>query len=209
MWSNRVQQRLAQCNVVLGSSSPRRKEILSTNLGIAAFEVVCSTFEENLPKSGPHEQYVSSTAQHKIASIVEQLSHERHLLIVADTIVSCGERILEKPQTADAQLDMLRHYKQHSTLRVITAVHVCIAEGGAVVRTASGSETTALVFDLLLSQEELQHYVATGEGLHVAGGFKYQEQGSLLFRGIDGDYFNVVGLPVGATSRLIAQVLQP
>lgn len=209
MWSSAVQLELRKHTFILGSSSPRRREIVEKNLGISHYSVVTTTFEENLPKSNlSHAQYVFNTAEHKIPSIVEQLDRSRsYVVIAADTIVSCADDVLEKPETKENQLTMLKLYRQHGVLRVITAVHVCLVEGGEISRNESGTETTSLNFDTKLTDEELQFYVDKEEGLQVAGGFKYQELGCLLFNGIDGDYFNVVGLPVKKTSQLIESLM--
>lgn len=66
-------------------------------------------------------------------------------------------------------------------------------------------DTTTLEFDA--SEELINYYIDTGEGLEAAGGFKYQEKGGLLFPNMNGDYFNVVGLPVRRTYSLLQKVL--
>lgn len=202
--------RLKEYNFVLGSSSPRRREILAQNINIADFSVVKSTFEENLSKESSDVEYVTTTAAHKIESIVEQLEPgHKYILLVADTVVSCGGRIFEKPETPSRQLDMLRHYRSHpNDIRVITAVHLCeIDATKTIVKRLLDYESTSLCFRADLSDAQLQYYVDSEEGLEVAGGFKYQSLGCLLFSGIQGDYFNVVGLPAAKTFSMLELML--
>lgn len=204
-------EKLKKHQFVLGSSSPRRKEILANNINVTDFIVVKSTFEENLSKDSMSDvNYVTTTAEHKIASIREQLQPgTSYVLLVADTVVSCGGQIFEKPGSRENQLKMLQHYRAHpNDIRVITSVHVCeIDASKALVRHLQDHEITSLRFNSSLSDEELQYYVNSDEGLDVAGGFKYQSFGCLLFSGIEGDYFNVVGLPAAKTFFLLEKLL--
>lgn len=203
--------KLKNYKFILGSSSPRRKEILANNVNVTEFSVVKSTFEENLSKENISDvEYVTTTAEHKILSIIDQLSPGApYILLVADTVVSCGEKIFEKPETRDKQMEMLQHYRNHpNAIRVITSVHVVETDSSKkVLRHLSGHETTALRFNENLPDDVLQSYVDSGEGIDVAGGFKYQNLGCLLFSGIDGDYFNVVGLPAAKTFFLLDKLL--
>lgn len=205
MWSQDTLQELAKYELILGSSSPRRKEILAQNLGLRAFSVVTSSFEENLSKHGiAPAEYVTKTAQHKIESIVAQLEdNKKYILIVADTIVCCDGEIYEKPETIDRQLEMLKNYRKVGQVDVMTSVHVCIVDGGHLATHNEKVTKTVLKFNTQLTDEQLQLYASTGEGAYVAGGFKYQEKGSMLFIDLSGDYFNVVGLPVYATFELV------
>lgn len=209
---SRLINALSKYEFVLGSSSPRRKEILTKNLGITTFSVIKSTFEENLPKADFTDvDYVTITAKHKIESIIDKLSLSKHcVLLVADTIVSCAGEIFEKPETPQNQLIMLKKYRDHpQDIRVITSVHVCIiGPDKHVAEHISDHVVTTLKFDESLSDTQLQEYVNTGEGLQAAGGFMYQGKGCLLFKGIDGDYFNVVGLPAARTYRILESIIR-
>lgn len=173
--------------------------------------MVKSTFEENLLKVGiSDEDYVTTTARHKVESIIEQLAAGKsHVLLVADTVVSCGGQIFEKPGTRQKQMEMLRHYRLHpNDIRVITAVSVClIDENKVIAKQLLDHEITLLKFNGDLTDEQMQYYVDSDEGLDVAGGFKYQSFGCLLFSGIEGDYFNVVGLPAAKTFYLLDQLM--
>lgn len=194
-------------NYILALTSPRRLEILTSNLGIPRdhIEVVGSTFEENLSKEGVDPgHYVTETARHKALNVVENTKHSG-LLIASDTVVVSGGVIYEKPGTLERQLEMIASYKHHRNVEVLTAVHVVRLEKGAVQQWETALETTSLSFNTNLSDEFIQDYVDSREGLDVAGGFKYQALGATLFTGISGDYFNVVGLPVAKTLGLISR----
>jgi len=211
MFDHPLFQKLQNYQFVLGSSSPRRKEILAANLNISNFIVVKSTFEENLSKQNTLAiDYVTATAEHKIDSIVTQLLPGKpYVLLVADTVVSCGGHIFEKPGTREKQMEMLRHYRSHpNDIQVITAIQVCEIDSSLrVISRLLDCEITTLKFNAQLSDTQLQYYVNSEEGIDVAGGFKYQCLGSLLFSGIEGDYFNVVGLPAAKTFYLLDRLL--
>lgn len=192
-------------NVVLGLLSPRRKEILEVNLGVSEFTVVKSDFAENIDKSDISDvEYVTATARGKIPSILSQLdANLPHLVIVADTVISCDGKVFEKPGNAAVQLEMFRAYQTAGTVQVITSVHVLVVREGHVVCHVDDVEITDLFFDTTLSDDILHAYAESGEGFNVAGGFQYQRSGCLLFKGLKGDYFNVVGLPAGKTFKLV------
>lgn len=209
MWTKELLDKLNKYNVVLGSSSTLRRQFFSQNLGVPSFSVVTSTFEENLPKNDyTAAEYVSETARRKIDSIVAALDpHVPSILVVADTIVCSGDQVFEKPGTAAEQLRMLAHYRDTAEVTVMTAVHVCRVQNGQTGPYHSNVASTHLHFNIALTDEQLQFYVASNEGLHVAGGFKFQEMGSMLFVDLLGDYFNVVGLPVRMTYELLQAAL--
>lgn len=197
--------------VILGSSLPRRAEILETNLGLTQFEVFPSQFAEDLPKAGKTvEQYVSQTCRCKAEEITTRLKgDEPYVLICCDTVIDCDGKVREKPKTAERQREMIQEYRSLGDIRVISAVTVISGSGagGRIEGEATGVCTTRLKFNKQVDDSWIDQYVAGGEGLEVAGGFKYQEKGSYLFENIEGDYFNIVGLPVATTHRLIEQVL--
>lgn len=196
--------------VILGSSLPRRAEILETNLGVSQFEVFPSQFAEDLPKAGKTvEQYVSQTCRCKAEEITTRLKgDEPYVLICCDTVIDCDGKVREKPKTPERQREMIQEYRNIGDIKVISAVTVIAGSGaGRIEGEATGVCTTRLKFNSQVDDGWIDQYVASGEGLEVAGGFKYQEKGSYIFENIEGDYFNIVGLPVATTHRLIEQVL--
>lgn len=208
--------------LVLNSKSPRRLDILKNNLGTQDIVVVSSQFAEDLKKYGDSPQeYVRATAMEKMRCTLSRLGLNIHLsyarriiVLTADTIVSCGETICEKPASQKEHREMLMRFRDSNRpIHVYTAVNVV-----ASLRLDLSSEFhihnvyddvvgTKLVFALLISNNDIDSYILTGEGTDAAGGFKIQGLGSILFSGIEGDYFNVVGLPAHRTYELLQQSL--
>lgn len=198
------------CRIVLASSSPRRQEIL--RLWGLPFEVVSPKFAEDLDKSEYTPQgYVMANARIKCAEVVMKLAHPRYpqpeyddkvlIVIGADTVVVRGDTILEKPKDAAHALAMLKHL-QGRDHQVITGMAVSVA----------GAEPVAVFEETLVSfaemkDEELKAYIETGEPFDKAGGYGIQAVGCLLVTGIQGNYQNVVGLPLAALSKLIVAEL--
>ncbi|KAK6200272.1 Maf-like protein [Scheffersomyces amazonensis] len=220
-----VYKALSQIHFILGSTSPRRREILENNLGIpiTKFEVKASEFEENLDKSKftPRE-YVTQTSRLKAEYILNNYVDNQHrLILTCDTIVKCKDEVFEKPGTRENQRRMFKKYAQFpGDIEVISAITLIrqnvtnVSNETNEINGSSGAhkiysdiETTKLIFDTSVDDITLDAYIASGEGLNVAGGFKFQEVGSLFFCGIEGDYFNVVGLPASKTFKLLNQAL--
>lgn len=202
---------------ILGSTSPRRLEILANNLGIVDVTVLGSNYPEDLSKEGiSKEEYVQKTSYNKARDILDQLTNgppiSSTVILTADTIVCCHDAIFEKPKTTTRQKEMFKQYKNYGTAEVITAVtavKLTLDVNNLQVTTERNSVTsTTLTYNSQLSEEVITAYIESGEGLSVAGGFKFQEGGSILFSKIDGDYFNVVGLPVSSTFLLLQDLLR-
>lgn len=201
---------------ILGSTSPRRYEILTKNLGIDNINVLGSNYPEDLSKKGiSKEQYVQKTSSNKAKDILNSFSHKspisKMIILTADTIVCCNDAIFEKPKTRTRQREMFDHYKTYGLVEVITAVtaiKVTLDGNNQQILDEQHSLTsTTLTYNRQLSDEVINSYIESGEGLSVAGGFKFQSRGSLLFSKIDGDYFNVVGLPVSSTYSLLQNLV--
>lgn len=175
--------------ILLASASPRRAEILR-NAGID-FQVQPARVDETrLPGEGAVD-YVRRLAQAK-AFALEAGSGD--MILAADTTVSLGEEILEKPRdAADARrmLDALAG-RRH---QVITAI--CLRVAG---RFLVDHEVTDVSF-LPLTEEEIAAYVASGEPMDKAGAYAIQGLASRFIDRVEGCYFNVVGLPVSRVWR--------
>ncbi|KAF9585539.1 hypothetical protein BGW38_001910 [Lunasporangiospora selenospora] len=194
-WLNQLNEQ----NVILASSSPRRKDILN-NLGVR-YSVVPSTFEENLDKSlFPHpSDYVKENARQKALEVYHRLKNTTgqapYLVIGADTVVALGSQILEKPRSVQGAIDMLTSLSG-STHMVYTGVTL-------VAPSIDGSDEPRVFVDVegtevkmqILSKELIEAYVATGEPMDKAGAYGYQTTGGLLVKGINGCSWNVIGLP--------------
>lgn len=200
MFNHPLITKLEKYSCILGSQSPRRREILENNLGIKNFTIKVSTFEENLSKDDKTAlEYVQLTSRHKGEAIIKQSKFESPTIILTcDTIISCNGKVFEKPMTKEKQREDFEYFSKHPELEVISALTVFKV-----------GETTEIFTDHSISKlnfkgdrEINKAYIESEEGLEVAGGFKYQGLGCLLFDSMEGDYFNVVGLPVRVFSLL-------
>lgn len=171
--------------VILASQSPRRRELLSRVF--ETFEVIPSLAEEAAAVSSPAE-YVKTLAKVKAEEVASREGADC-LVIGSDTVVSVDGRILEKPKDEADAFRMLSHLSGRAH-EVYTGVAVC-KEGKTIVE----HETTRVWFREL-SEDEISRYIASGEPMDKAGAYGIQEKGAQLVRKIDGDYFNVVGLPI-------------
>ena len=209
---------LRSSRVILASASPRRLHLMS-QLGLRppALEVIPSTAPEDFPKSLAPFEYVLATARQKAATVYQQeINNEEEgepaLIIGADTVVvaATGE-ILEKPKNEADHVRMLKELRDTVIHRVFTAVAVMAplesARDPGYALETKVVETT-VKFDRSLSDEVLLAYVRTREGADKAGGYGIQGTGSILVETVDGDYNNVVGLPLRATLDLIQKVMK-
>lgn len=180
--------------LILASKSPRRIELLK--LAGLDFISVPALSEERADMSLPPEQVVLSLARGKAAEI--SAKYPSDIVIGADTVVYFDGNILGKPKgEADARrmLSMLSD-NVHS---VYTGV--CIISGG---KEHSFYEKTDVAF-YPLTDREIDEYIATGEPMDKAGAYGIQEKGFILVKGISGDYYNVVGLPLAKTVRTLKE----
>jgi septum formation protein len=179
--------------ILLGSASPRRKEILGYFK--LPFSQVPSTFdEESVPFSGSAVDYVLEIAQGKIECLIPKYPGET--IITADTTVYRNGRIFGKPESLDAAYNYLDELQGqwHSVYS-----GVCIASPQGI---ESECEETKVLFNKL-TEEQIRHYLKHSEWKDKAGGYAIQATGSLLVRRIEGCFFNVMGLPINALGRLL------
>ena len=172
-------------DIVLASQSPRRKELL-TQMGLT-FTVHPADIQEVIPPGLTPQEAVMALSRQKAAAVAAD--HPDDLVIAADTIVVFDGRLLGKPHSREEAREML-------TALSGKAHHVCT--GFTLQRagqTESGCEESEVWFRELTSWE-IDAYIATGEPMDKAGAYGIQGYGALLVRGIHGDYFNVMGLPV-------------
>lgn len=181
-------------NIILASSSPRRKELLEKyNLKHSVKE--SKIVEKINEKDGPYE-LVMGLAFEKAYNISKQ--YEDHIVIGADTIVVFEKNILGKPKNIDEAkrtLELLSG-KEH---RVITGIALINMEKN--IKIVDYEET--MVKFRQLDKELIKRYMATKEPFDKAGAYGIQGYGGLLVEGINGSYDNVIGLPVGKLNRLL------
>ena len=182
--------------VILASQSPRRRELLG-RMGIDDFLVRPAQGEEVFEPGLSPAELVEHLSRQKAAEVAAGASPE-DLVIAADTVVSIAGRGLGKPRSQAEAFPMLATLsgREHT---VYTGVTVC--QGGVSI---TEHEATDVRFRPL-TPEEIRSYIATGEPMDKAGAYGIQEYGSLLVEGIQGDYFNVVGLPICRLGRILAR----
>jgi len=186
--------------LVLASASPRRQELLR-NAGIAFVVCPADIPETPLPNETP-TVLAERLAQEKARAV----SHQRpgHVILGADTIVVVDEEILGKPRDAADAARMLRLLSGRSHL-VITGV--CLRTENRELNTGFvdvRSEITLVVMEPL-SEDEIRDYIATVEPMDKAGAYAIQGIASRWISRIEGDYFNVVGLPVALVLRMLKE----
>ena len=183
--------------IILASQSPRRKELLE-RMGIRTFTVMDSGVDEHEEELLPPEELVCRLSERK-AEAVAQRAPAGAVVIAADTVVSLDGAILGKPA------DKLEAFRMLSTL---SGVRHQVYTGVTVMRDGEKQiehETTDVTFREL-SEEEIEHYLATGEPMDKAGAYGIQGYGALLVERIEGDYYNVMGLPVCRLGQMLRRV---
>lgn len=180
--------------IILASGSPRRRALLEA-LGID-FEVHIAGIDEcdtgNLPAG-----IVEANAQAKCSAVGEQIGEDT-LVIAADTLVFLDEVVLSKPESMEHAKEMLRQLSGN-THQVLTGLALFDTQSGGM---AIGSESTDVTFRPL-TDEEIDHFVATVKPLDRAGAYTVDGPGSLLVSRYDGCYQNVLGLPIVRLDKLM------
>ncbi len=176
---------------ILASKSPRRREILAS-LGIQ-FEIVTADTDESSTETDPHA-LVELLSRRKGEAVRDALCADGRdlsdtLIISSDTVVAIDGEILGKPRDKEDAARMLRLYSGR-THEVVSGI--CLIYGD---RTVVSHEVTEVAFETL-DEETIAHYVDTPEPYDKAGAYAIQGLSSAYIKGIHGDYFNVVGLPV-------------
>ena len=186
-----VQGRLMR--IILASNSPRRKELLA-QLGVT-FEVIPSKFEEQAVGLPP-SKLVEHFAYMKGSDVAQSIQGEA-LVIGSDTIVFLDE-IMGKPKHREDAFNMLKKLsgKQHQVLSGLSVINTLTGE------SLTGYECTKVKMKEL-SDAEITAYINTGEPMDKAGAYAIQGMGSLFVEGIEGDYFNVVGLPLFRLGKML------
>lgn len=184
--------------IYLGSGSPRRKELLA-QIGIE-YEVKVSSADESSDISDP-ALLVEELSQRKAKASAAVICSENNnaeqrdfLVIGADTVVAYEGKILGKPKNSEDAKQMLRLLsgRTHSVFTGVTLYKVC----GDMTEVKVFHEETKVIFTDM-TDEEIDEYVATGDPLDKAGAYGIQGFCARYIKGIEGDYNNVVGLPIG------------
>lgn len=181
--------------MILASQSPRRKELLGYIT--KDFKVIPAVGEEKVPEGTSPKDTVLMLSRQKAEEILAQ--HKGETIIAADTIVAVDGEILGKPRGEAHAAEMLGKLsgRVHS---VFTGVCVIFADG---TRENFAEETKVEFYPL--SEREIADYIATGDPMDKAGAYGIQEKGAANVKGIVGDFYNVMGLPVGRLARVLRE----
>lgn len=183
--------------IVLASASPRRAALLG-QIGLP-FRAHPSALGDDGEAQLAGETAEACARRLALAKASEVAAAERRGLVIgADTVVTCGGQVLGKPRDPAEALAFLLSLAGR-THRVITGIAVVEAATGRAEVDAAVTRVTMRPFDA----GEAARYVATGEPMDKAGAYGIQGCGALLVEGIQGDYFNVVGLPVARLAALL------
>lgn len=185
-------------NIILASASPRRRELLK--LICEDFKSVSSDVDETVPAQVEILKRPQFLAVKKAMHVWGCLS-EKAVVIGCDTGVFIDDEMLGKPKDEEEAFSMLKKLQGKDHL-VVTG---CCITDGTHKREFS---VTSRVFFYPLSDEDIRDYIATGEPMDKAGAYGIQGKGSLLIEKIQGDYFNIVGLPLSALARELKAFLR-
>lgn len=173
--------------IYLGSKSPRRRELLK-DIGLD-FQCISKEVEEDFPASLRGEEVACFLSELKAKALLDDLT-EQDLLITSDTIVCIEDDVLGKPKNREEAIEILSRLSGN-VHDVITGVTLCYQN-----KLLTFSETTKVYFKVL-SLKEIEHYCDHHNPYDKAGAYGIQDWiGKIAVKGIEGSYYNVVGLPV-------------
>ena len=185
--------------LILASASPRRKELLAKT-GMK-FDIIPAKGEETITKSIPAEVVMELSLQ-KAAEIAAQQTEEC-IVIGADTIVAKGDTIMGKPKDTEDAYRMLDSISDDCH-QVYTGV--------TIIRTGEHAETITFaektdVYLYPISDADIRAYIESGDPMDKAGAYGIQGDFAVHVKGIEGDYYNVVGLPIGRVYQELKRML--
>ncbi len=185
-----------QLLLVLASESPRRAALLA-QVGITPDATVPAAIDESLRKAELPRVHAGRLAEEKARAVAAKWSGAPSLILAADTVVAVGRRILPKAAD-DAEVRRCLGLLSGRSHQVLTAIAIAKPDGRVISRVA----LTRVCF-ARLSNDEVDAYIASGEGIGKAGGYAIQGRAESFVRQINGSYSNVVGLPLFHTVQLL------
>lgn len=188
--------------VILASASPRRRELLA-QIGMD-FKVIISKADENISELAP-EQLVMKLSNIKAMAVYEEhgIEDEATIILGADTVVAFDGKVLGKPKDTQQAKEMLSMLSDN-THQVFTGVTILYKKQGGLKSETFYDKTT--VYTYPISDKEIDEYIMTGEPMDKAGSYGIQGIGAKFIKKIDGDYNNVVGLPVSKIYQKIKEI---
>lgn len=182
-------------NIILASNSPRRKELLKYIY--PKFNIVPADIDETVPNGMAVTEYPQYIATQKCKAVAKDYLNS--IVIACDTTVIYNNTILRKPKDVAEATDTLT--KLSGNVHQVTT-GVCVYHNGTFT---TFDETTKVKFNTL-SNEQISEYISTKEPFDKAGGYGIQGLGALLVEKIDGDYYNVVGLPISKLNIVLTEL---
>ena len=172
--------------IILASKSPRRRELME--MLKLPFEIIVSDIDEQIDYDNDLVKEIEKLSLRKADAVYQE--NKDALVIGSDTIVKIGNDVLGKPKSVEQAKEMLRELSDN-THEVVTGVTIICNDQ---VETFS---SVAKVTFYPLSEEEIDEYVKTNEPMDKAGSYAIQGDGAKFIRSIEGDFYTIVGLPVG------------
>ena len=180
--------------IILASKSPRRREILENTK--VRFSIKESQIDETIKLNESPKDTVKRLAYEKAYDVAQK--NKDKLVIGADTIVALDNEVLGKPKDKEEAYQMIKKLS-NKTHKVTTGISLINISHGMVVN----DYVVSLVTFKDLSEDSIKDYINTNESLDKAGAYGIQGYGALLVDNIQGDYFNIVGLPISKLSDLL------
>lgn len=183
--------------VILASSSPRRKELLRKV--IPSFSIMPADIDETVKERETPRGYVARMAKEKTLTIAEKFPED--IVIGCDTSVVLGNSIMGKPVNDTEARFMLKRLSG-LTHQVLTSVYIKTPE-----KVYQKTEVVDVTF-YKLNEKDIENYLQTGEHKDKAGSYGIQGQGALFVREIRGDYYSIVGFPVGFVNQAMKDIFK-
>lgn len=197
--NNKAVRKGEKMRIILASASPRRKELLQKT-GME-FEIIPAKGEEIITGNLPWE-VVEELSLQKAQEIAKQ-QNEECIVIGADTVVAKDEKIMGKPKDRETAFQMLTEISG-TTHQVYTGV--TLIRTGKQKKTVTFSEKTEVSL-YPMTDDEKNTYIETGDPMDKAGAYGIQGDFAVYVKSIQGDYYNVVGLPIGKVYQELKQLL--
>ena len=183
-------------NIILASNSPRRKELLE--LAKLNFTIITKDVEEKLDKTKKVTEQIEQIAFTKANAVA--VEHENELVIGADTVVVVNDQILGKPKDLEDARRMMKML-QNNTHQVITGVALCYNNQVELFH-----EITDVEF-YEMTESEIEKYITSKDIYDKAGAYAIQGEAAVFIKSINGDYYNVMGLPIAKLYKKIQKYL--
>lgn len=178
--------------IILASQSPRRQELLRWL--VPDFVIEPADIDEEVKELYPPEEYVQLMAKEKAALSAKK--HPQDLVIACDTIVALNGKVLGKPKD---RADAFRMLQQLSETQHEVYTAVVLRRGEQLVKEL----TQATVTFFPLTEGEIERYLDTGDYKDKAGAYGIQHEAGVFVKEIKGDYYSIVGFPVGVVNQLL------